>query len=152
MARVSGFHSRIETTLLWAQGLYFLATGLWPIVHIESFQWVTGPKTDHLPTGREGDHWLVMTVSVLIVAIALSLLTAALRGSASIEILVLAIASACVLTGIDVIYALRGVIPPIYLADAALEIGFIGIWSMLALNRARGSRAARPADRRRLPV
>jgi len=29
-----------------AQGLYFLATGLWPLVDVGSFQAVTGPKTE----------------------------------------------------------------------------------------------------------
>src|SRR4051794_17610666 len=52
------------TALLWLQGLYYLVTGVWPLVSIETFQTVTGWKTDHLVTGRESDHWLVMTVGV----------------------------------------------------------------------------------------
>lgn len=28
------------------QGTFYLATGIWPLVHIESFVAVTGPKTD----------------------------------------------------------------------------------------------------------
>ena len=71
--------------LLWVQGIYYLVTGVWPLVSIETFQMVTGPKTDHMVTGREADHWLVMTVGVLIVAIAIPLLIAALRGRTSAE-------------------------------------------------------------------
>lgn len=42
------------------QGIYFLLTGLWPLVSIESFQWVTGPKTD---------LWLVYCVGCLVAVI-----------------------------------------------------------------------------------
>jgi hypothetical protein len=56
----------MRTMLLWVQGAYYLATGIWPLVSVETFQWVTGPKTDHLPSGYEADHWLVMTVGVLV--------------------------------------------------------------------------------------
>src|SRR5437764_10320112 len=57
--------------LSWVQGVYYLLTGVWPLVSIRTFQIVTGVKTDNLPTGREADHWLVMAVGVLITAIAL---------------------------------------------------------------------------------
>src|SRR5437588_11278415 len=86
-----------------AQGFYYVLTGLWPLVSIETFQMVTGRKTDHLPTGREADHWLVMTVGVLVTAIALALLVAAWRRQPYVEAAILAIAPALGLTGIDVI-------------------------------------------------
>jgi hypothetical protein len=124
------------TTLLWAQGLYYFGTGLWPIFSIESFQAVTGPKTDHFLTGRESDHWLVMTVAVLIVAIAVTLLCAAWRRSPQPEVVVLAVASALALTVIDVVYVVRGVIALIYLADAAAEVLLMMAWA-LALTRTR---------------
>lgn len=116
------------TVLLWVQGIYYLLTGVWPLVSIETFQMVTGRKTDHLMTGREADHWLVMTVGVLVAAIGLALLVAAVRRSRPLEIAVLAIASAVGLTGIDVIYVARETIPPIYLADAAAEVILIAGW------------------------
>jgi hypothetical protein len=47
---------------------------------------VTGPKTDHLVTGRESDHWLVMTVGVLITAVAVTLLVAAWRRHVPLEV------------------------------------------------------------------
>src|SRR3954465_11874085 len=105
------------TALLWVQGFYYLVTGVWPLISIETFQLVTGPKTDHLVTGREGDHWLVMTVGALILSIGLALLVAAWTKNVSREAIVLAIGSAIALTAIDVIYVAREVIPPIYLAD-----------------------------------
>jgi hypothetical protein len=114
--------------LLWVQGLYFLLFGVWPLVSIRSFQLVTGPKTDHLPTGRESDHWLVMTAGVLITAVGAALLAAAWRRRASPEITVLAIGAAIGLAAIDVIYVARQVIGPIYLVDAAIEAVFLAGW------------------------
>src|SRR5437588_7064962 len=75
--------STLFPALLWVQGLYYLVTGAWPLVSIETFQMVTGPKTD---------HWLVVTVGVLITAIAVALLVAAWRRRNPPEIAVLAIA------------------------------------------------------------
>src|SRR5688572_32221969 len=94
------------------QGLYCLVTGVWPLVSIDTFQMVTGPKTDHLVTGRESDHWLVMTVGALVTAVGLALLVAAWRRSRSAEIAVLAIGCAVGLTAIDAIYVAREVLRP----------------------------------------
>jgi hypothetical protein len=122
------------TVLLWTQGFYFLCTGLWPIMSIDTFQMVTGAKTDHLPTGREADHWLVMTVAALVTAVGVTLLFAAWRRRDPPEVAVLAITSSFALTAIDVIYVTRAVIPPIYLADALVEVVFIAAW-IIALIR-----------------
>lgn len=124
------------TLLLWGQGLYYLITGLWPLLSIETFLLVTGPKTDHLqsPNPTPVDHWLVMTVAVLIVAVAVTLLVAAWRRRNPPEAAVLAIGSALALTAIDVVYVSRGVIQPIYLVDAAGEVVFLFAW-MVALFR-----------------
>jgi hypothetical protein len=123
--------SRWATRLVWVQGVYYLATGLWPLVSIETFQAVTGPKTDHLqaPAPTEADHWLVMTVGVLITAVAAALLTAAWRRAVTAEIAVLAVGAAVGLTSIDVIYVARGVIAPVYLVDAAAEVVLILAWA-----------------------
>src|SRR4051812_42882449 len=77
--RPPAWRLKLRLGLLWVQGLYFLVTGIWPLLSIRTFILATGPKTDHLITGREEDHWLIMTVSVLIVAIAVTLLVAAWR-------------------------------------------------------------------------
>src|SRR5947209_3041068 len=111
-----------STALLWTQGVYYCVTGIWPLISVESFQWVTGRKTDHLVTGDEADHWLLMTVGVLVTAIGLALLLAAWRKSCPVEVAALALLSAIGLTAIDVVYVARGTIPPIYLADSVAEI------------------------------
>ncbi|MBY0231949.1 MAG: hypothetical protein K2W96_21915 [Gemmataceae bacterium] len=126
----AGGASGFAAVLLWVQGAYYLLTGLWPLVSIRTFILVSGPKTDHLqaPDPTEADHWLVMTVGALIAGAALALLAAAWRRSASPEIVVLALAMAAALGTIDVVYVSRGVIWPIYLADAAIEAALIAAW------------------------
>jgi hypothetical protein len=127
--------SRLFGFLLAAQGFYFLATGVWPLVSIETFQQVTGPKTDHLVTGRESDHWLVMTVGVLVTSIGVTLLATWWRNTSPIEVAILAMTSAAALLAIDVIYVWRGVIAPIYLADAAVEGVLIVLWIAALVGR-----------------
>jgi hypothetical protein len=131
------------TGLCWFQGLYFFTTGIWPVLHVRSFKWVTGEKTDNLPSGLDADHWLLMTVSSLILAVAITLLVAAWRKTRELEIAILAMAAAAGLTTIDIVYVTRGVILPIYLLDAAIEIPLILLWlGCLALT----PRAAAGAD------
>jgi hypothetical protein len=101
------------------QGLFYVATGLWPLVDIDSFQRVTGPKTD---------LWLVKTVGVLVTVIGGTLLASAFRGSRAPEVALLGAGSALALAGIDTVYATKGRISPIYLADAAVEVGIAAGW------------------------
>jgi hypothetical protein len=119
---------RLYRSICWIQGTYFLLTGVWPLVSIETFQFVTGRKTDHLVTGREADHWLVNTVAVLVIAIGIPLLFSAWRGRFSMEILILGIAAAVGLIGIDVVYVARGTISAVYMIDAVLEAAIVIAW------------------------
>jgi hypothetical protein len=119
---------RLYRSICWVQGLYYLATGLWPLLSIDTFQLVTGQKTDHLVTGREADHWLVNTVGVLVIAIGSTLLFAAWHGRFSAEVVILGTAAAVGLIGIDVVYVARGTISAVYLIDAALETGLTAEW------------------------
>jgi hypothetical protein len=100
------------------QGLYYLLTGLWPIIHLASFEAVTGPKTD---------DWLVRMVGLLASVIGATLLFAARRGNRGIEILVLAVGSALAFATVDIVYALRGRISAIYLADAIIELALVAL-------------------------
>jgi hypothetical protein len=108
------------------QGGFYLATGIWPLLDIGSFQDVTGPKTD---------LWLVRTVGVLVAVIGGVLLLAARRGRITDEIVVLAVGSALGLAAIDVIFTMAGTISPVYLADAAAEVGLAVLWGWGRLRR-----------------
>ncbi|MBA3481648.1 MAG: hypothetical protein H0T51_07520 [Pirellulales bacterium] len=128
--------SPLAVALCWAQGLYFLATGAWPLLSVETFQRVTGQKSDHLiadpPT--EADHWMLNTISALIIVISLVILTAAWRRRVSFDVSLLGVMSAAALAIIDVVYVARGTIWPIYLADAAVEVVIIAAWTWLLAN------------------
>lgn len=98
------------------QGVYYLITGLWPLVSMSTFEAVTGPKAE---------DWLVHTVGVLAAAIGVTLLVAARRPTPSLETVTLAAGTAVAFAGIDLVYALRGTIRQVYLADAAVEAFFL---------------------------
>jgi hypothetical protein len=102
-----------------AQGLYFLATGIWPLVSRRSFERVTGPKAD---------FWLAQTVGVLVATIGGALLLAERRNRITREVELLAAASAGGLGVVDVVFSLRGRISKIYLLDAAVEAAFVAGW------------------------
>jgi hypothetical protein len=71
---------------------------------------------------------LVKTVGVLVTAGGAAIGLAALRRRITPEIALLGAASAAGLGAIDAWYALRGRISLIYLADAAVQAGFVAGW------------------------
>ncbi len=108
------------------QAGYFLFTGIWPIVGINTFQRVTGPKVD---------TWLVRTVGMLVTVIGAVLARSSRREQIPDEVPLLAIGSAASLAAIDVIYVARKRILPIYLLDAAGELILIAWWILALRSR-----------------
>jgi hypothetical protein len=113
---------------LGAQSLYYAATAIWPLVHYDSFERVTGPKSE---------RWLVETVSCLVTAIAASLAIATRRPLVATESLVLATGSAVGLGAIDVLYVARGRLRLVYAADAATQAVFLALIARSARKRRR---------------
>ncbi len=106
----------MRRTLATLHGSYYLVTGLWPLVSMRSFEWITGRKTD---------RWLVRMVGLLAAVIGLAIL----RGrDESDQDATLPIGSALAFTTVDVVYAANGTIRPIYLGDAALELVLVAAW------------------------
>ena len=103
-----------------AQGAYYAGTGVWPLLSMRSFERVTGPKRD---------HWLVKTVGVLVTAIGVTLIHAGRRGRVSPDVALLAGLSAGALAAIDVVYAARRRISPVYLLDALPEVLLAAWWA-----------------------
>lgn len=101
------------------QGSYYLITGLWPWIHLRSFEWLSGPKTD---------DWLVRTVGLLVAVVGAVLLLATWRRRITAEIAFLALGSAGALAFVDVYYVAVGRIWPIYLGDAVLQVLLILGW------------------------
>jgi hypothetical protein len=114
--------SGLRRRLALGQAAYFIVTGIWPLLGMESFQRITG---------RKFDGWLVKTVGVLVAAIGLVLGLAGLRRSTEPEIPVLAVGSALSLAAIDVVYVKRGRISPIYLLDAVAELALVAGWLLV---------------------
>jgi hypothetical protein len=100
---------------IFAQGIYYFATGVWPFVHRRSFLKVTGPKND---------LWLVHAVGSLVTASGVVLLRSAAKKRVTPEIQMLAAGSALGLAAVELHSIWRGAIRKIYLADTLLELGF----------------------------
>lgn len=118
-------YSRAETVAI-VQGAWFAATGIWPLISMDSFEDVTGPRED---------RWLVKTVGGLVAVIGGTLVAAGLRRRVTPELAALGAGTAAVLAGIDVVYTARGSIPPVYLGDAAAEAVLIAGWASAARER-----------------
>jgi hypothetical protein len=110
--------------LLAFQSAYYGLTGLWPLLHLPSFEAITGPKID---------EWLVHMVGLLAVAIGTVLGVATAKNRVrSPDVVLLAVTAAIAFAAIDLWYGLNGHISPIYLADALVQICLI---AGLALTR-----------------
>lgn len=121
-----------------AHGAFDIATGVWPLISLRSFEKVTGPK----PEG-----WLVKTAGVLIAGVGSVLATAGARDRVTPEIKLLAIATSAGLTLIDLYYAgVRRRISPVYLLDALVELGIIGAWLYTTRQREEDVEPTVPAD------
>jgi hypothetical protein len=112
-------YTRAETVAV-VQGAYYAATGIWPILHLRSFEAVTGPKAE---------GWLVKTVGGVIGVVGATLLAAGLRKRVTPEVALLGAGSAAVLGAVDVWYAARGRISPVYLLDALPQAVIAAGWA-----------------------
>ncbi len=82
-------------------------------------------------TGPKRDVWLVKTVGILVAVVGGVLAMAGLRRRVSGEVALLGAGSAAALAGIDIVYASKGRISRVYLADAAAEIALVTLWAVL---------------------
>jgi hypothetical protein len=97
-----------------AQALYYVVTGIWPLLHLRSFMALTGPKAD---------TWLVQTFGGLVAALGLALV---LRdGGERGALKRVSTAAALALATADVWFVARRRISPIYLADALVELALV---------------------------
>lgn len=108
------------------QGIFYMITGIWPILDMGSFIAVTGPKAD---------LWLVRTVGMLILFIGSGLLVAGIKKQVSLSIIIIASGAAFGLFIIDVTYVFMNVISPVYLLDAVVELIILCLWIALIFTR-----------------
>lgn len=102
-----------------AQGAMNILGGAWPLVHLSSFEAVTGPKTD---------RWLVHTVGGLLVATGWAQVRATATDAGLAGARRQGLGTAVTLLAIDVIYLARGQLRWTYLLDAATEAAWIVAW------------------------
>jgi hypothetical protein len=107
------------TRVALAQGFYYLASGLWPVLHLASFMAVTGPKTD---------YWLVQSFGVLIAAVGIVLSWRGVRGRVDQATRQFGLATSLALAAIDFWFVFDGAISTIYLADGVAEAALAVAW------------------------
>lgn len=103
------------------QGVFYVTTGLWPIVHLRSFEAVTGPKFD---------KWLARTMGGLITVVGAALIAGSFERRPSRAIRLLGLGSALALGLADVIHAARHKGSKAYLGDAVAEGALAASWAM----------------------
>jgi hypothetical protein len=101
-------------------GAFNIATGLWPLVHMRSFELVLGPKTD---------RWLVRTIAGLLVGNGLVQFVAPGSQERVAQARLLGLSTAGTLLVADLYYVAIGRISRVYLVDAAIEAAWITGWT-----------------------
>lgn len=112
---MSGYRAGMALDYARAHGLFNIASGVWPLVHMSSFEAALGPKTD---------RWLVRTVAGLLIAAGAAQVTTESRRTAR----GLGLGVAGTLAAVDLTYAPPGRISRAYLVDAAAQAGWIAGW------------------------
>ena len=107
------------TTIARVQGLFNVLNGLWPLVHMRSFETVFGPKTD---------KWLVRTVGGLLLANGIAQLRAGKGGVGVQHARRIGTGTAATLAAVDLTYVGNGTLSKMYLLDAAAELLWITLW------------------------
>lgn len=100
-------------------GAFNVAGGLWPLLHLRSFEGVFGPKAD---------RWLEYTVSGLLAAVGYTQCAAATDADWP-HARRIGVGTAATLLAIDLVYVPRGRIRWTYLLDAAAEAALIAAWA-----------------------
>ena len=111
----------MEYLVALVQGIYFFVFGIWPLLHMESFLKMTGPKID---------LWLVKTVATILAVIGIVLIVAQASAEVTTSIIILGIGSALSLALIEIIYVAKRVISPIYIVDTFVELVLIAWWGI----------------------
>jgi hypothetical protein len=108
------------STVARLHGAFNVGFGLWPLVHMRSFEAALGPKVD---------RWLVYTVAGLTMSIGLGQLSAPPTDAGARQARRLGMAAATTFAAIDVVYVARRRISPVYLVDALMEAGWLAAWT-----------------------
>ena len=115
-ARARATFSPVGTVTLTVQGLYYIISGAWPVVHRSSFDMVTG---------THADPKLVIAVGLIAVAVGAALLAAVRQSFVPRTTWMVAVGAAMAFMVVDIWYVAGVVIPRMYVADAIAQGAFI---------------------------
>jgi hypothetical protein len=110
---------------LW-HGAFNIVGGVWPIVSLRSFEAIFGPKTD---------RWLEYTVAGLLVGSGACQIAAVQGNRDPRAARDIGAATALTLLTIDLIYVPRETIRWTYLLDAAMEFGWLALWTQTTMKQ-----------------
>ena len=112
----------ITRLLIGLHAAYLLIGGAWPLVHMPSFEAVTGPKDE---------HWLVRSVAGILIVISITLFAQLGKGRIEYAAITTAMGASFVLAMVGIITAIAAVISPIYLVDGAVHFFFFACWCIV---------------------
>ena len=103
------------------QAVYYLVTGLWPIIHFRSFRWVVGPKPD---------RFQLYTTTLLIIVIGTVLGMGARKRPLDVTVPTLGVLSAAAFIGVELRYIakIRKVFLLDMLAEALIAAAIVVCW------------------------
>lgn len=101
------------------QGIYWVVTGLWPLLHRSSFESINGPKVD---------FWLVELVGLLLAVCGATMILARARRRLTPEIGAMAIGATVVIILLTIVYVAKQRIPATYLIDVGVEVVLLAGW------------------------
>ena len=110
---------RLFKLLVITQSIYILLTAIWPLIHIQSFIMVTGPKHD---------IWLVKTVGALLIPVGVCLLNFLLVTSNKLPAVLLGSLTTVAFIIVDFYYSVNDVISDVYQVDGIVQIVFLAGW------------------------
>lgn len=120
---------RLLSAVSYAQGIYYFLSGIWPVVHINSFMAVTGPKTD---------LWLVKTLGGIIAVCGIWFFIVAYYKKIGFRVTFLGVALASAFAFSDFYFSLTNQISIVYMIDGLAQVMLIIGW-LLAFYRKRES-------------
>jgi hypothetical protein len=111
------------STVARLHGAFNVVGGLWPSVHMRSFEAALGPKVD---------RWLVYTVAGLMISIGPGQFSEMPSAASVRQARRLGAGAAVTFAAIDLVYVARRRISPVYLVNALIEVGWLAAWATTA--------------------
>lgn len=101
----------LHRIIMLLQGIYYVATGLWPLVHLGSFEAITGPKVD---------RFTLRSTALLIVIVGALLMLASRKNNPDPGFTALGAATAVGLASVEAVHVRK--VRPVYRLEAIGEI------------------------------